>query len=88
MALSVAVIGGVFYALNGERPNAGQLAHAFVAALGSAGIVPDATRLDVDGVYYATTDAPDSFANAFSRSKFEAIVAYDAVRVLAARRRA
>lgn len=33
MALSVAVIGGVFYALNGERPNAGQLAHSFVAAL-------------------------------------------------------
>lgn len=33
VALSVAVIGGVFYALSGERPDAGQLAHAFVVAL-------------------------------------------------------
>jgi hypothetical protein len=33
VALSVAVIGGVFYALSGERTDAGQLAHAFVVAL-------------------------------------------------------
>jgi MFS family permease len=33
VALSVAVIGGIFYALSGERPGAGQLAHAFVVAL-------------------------------------------------------
>ena len=33
MALSAGVIGGVFYALSGERPDAGQLAYAFVVAL-------------------------------------------------------
>jgi len=33
VALSVAVIGGVFYALSGEGADAGQLAHAFVVAL-------------------------------------------------------
>lgn len=33
VALSVAVIGGVFYALSGDRPDAGQFAHAFVVAL-------------------------------------------------------
>lgn len=33
VAVSVAVIGGVFYALSGERCDAGQLAHAFVVAL-------------------------------------------------------
>jgi hypothetical protein len=33
VALSVAVIRGVFYALSGERTDAGQLAHAFVVAL-------------------------------------------------------
>ncbi|GLK79138.1 hypothetical protein GCM10008174_08790 [Methylopila turkensis] len=32
-ALSVAVIGGVFYALSGVRDDAGQFAHAFVVAL-------------------------------------------------------
>jgi MFS family permease len=32
-ALSVAVIGGVFYALSGVRADAGQFAHAFVVAL-------------------------------------------------------
>jgi hypothetical protein len=33
VALSVAVIGGVFYALSGGRSDAGQLAHAFVVAV-------------------------------------------------------
>jgi hypothetical protein len=33
VALSVAVIGGAFYALSGEGADAGQLAHAFVVAL-------------------------------------------------------
>ncbi|MGA0532542.1 MFS transporter [Hansschlegelia sp. KR7-227] len=33
VALSVAVIGGVFYALSGERADAGELTHAFVVAL-------------------------------------------------------
>jgi hypothetical protein len=56
--------------------------------IAAAELVPGNPTFDFDRITYSTTDAPESFANAFSRAKFEAIVAYDAARVLASKRRA
>ena len=59
----------------------------FVTNLNAAAIVHENSRLNADGITYSSQDAPTSFANAFTRQKFEALVAYDSARVLASKRR-
>lgn len=60
----------------------------FLELLAEADLVDSRFKLDVDNMLYSTTVQPNSFPNAFSRKVFEAVVAADAARVLATKRRA
>ena len=61
---------------------------SLIEAIACAGITPSRVSFDYDRMSYSTVDSPDSFANAFNRAKFEAIVDYDSARVVASKRRA